>query len=281
MNHEEWKLRLSALLDGELTGAEREETLKHLDGCEACQSYFAELNAMRDALNGMDEIEPPAGFAAGVMQRLHEGSRGNAWAAPKPKRRIPRAWAGMAACAAAVLLAVTLPRMRMGSSAPTASGSSTASSSSMYYASSAGGAAAESAPAEAAPSAAMAAPEAVEEAAVEQPPDSVSGAAAFEADSGMGSRSGATADAALPETQAAVFDAAAAETKASAELPEAALSGEGAADWLAANGWQGESGDWYADAGLLRGLPDGLTVSGEIPADYSGAVRVSIGEVTP
>lgn len=108
MDHNSYKELLSALLDGELNENERGTALAHLAECEACRTYFAELNAMRDALGGLDEVEPPEDFAAGVLARLH------AEAAPqKAKKRSPwRGWGALAACAAVIVLAVAaLPRM--------------------------------------------------------------------------------------------------------------------------------------------------------------------------
>ena len=64
---------------------------------------------------------------------------------------------------------------------------------------------------------------------------------------------------------------------AEGDIPTVTLRGEDAEAWLAENGWQGESGDWYADAAALRALPDGLeTDDGALAADFNGAVRVEI-----
>ena len=41
MNHEAYRERLSALLDGELDAEARAETLAHLDGCADCRAYLA------------------------------------------------------------------------------------------------------------------------------------------------------------------------------------------------------------------------------------------------
>ncbi|MBQ7713662.1 MAG: hypothetical protein IJT71_02105, partial [Oscillospiraceae bacterium] len=63
---------------------------------------------------------------------------------------------------------------------------------------------------------------------------------------------------------------------AAEEPPTLTLTGAGAADWLRNNGWQGESGDWYADAALLRALPEGLATDEAPPEGYDGAVRVEL-----
>lgn len=93
---------LSALVDGELNDTERAEVLAHLETCEPCREFFAELTAMHDALGELEEYDAPEGFADGVMARVHE--------APAPKKRTPRtAWLSLAACAAIVIFAVSGP----------------------------------------------------------------------------------------------------------------------------------------------------------------------------
>lgn len=97
---EKYTVALSALKDGELNDTEREEVLAHLETCEGCRDYFAELTAMHAALGELEEYDAPDGFADGVMARLHG----------TPKRRTPRAaWLSLAACAAIVIFAVGGP----------------------------------------------------------------------------------------------------------------------------------------------------------------------------
>ena len=119
-NHEEYKELLSALLDSELDEAARAEVLAHLETCDECRTYFAELTAMHDALGDQEEIDVPAGFARGVLLRLHEESEPRAWAAKEPGKRMAwRRWTALAAGAAVVVLAVTaLPNIRLGGAAP-------------------------------------------------------------------------------------------------------------------------------------------------------------------
>ena len=70
MNHDAYREQLSALLDGELGEEARAEALSHLETCEDCRQYFAELTAMHDALGDMEPIDVPAGFARGVLLAL-------------------------------------------------------------------------------------------------------------------------------------------------------------------------------------------------------------------
>ncbi|MBO4915015.1 MAG: zf-HC2 domain-containing protein [Oscillospiraceae bacterium] len=102
MNHEEYRDLLSALLDGELDEAQRASALAHLDECEECRAYYAELCAVHDAIAELEPETVPAGFAESVMARLLEGEK-----VVKLKKRSPwRGWTALAACAAVVVLAV-------------------------------------------------------------------------------------------------------------------------------------------------------------------------------
>ena len=98
---EEYLPALSAFVDGELNEAERDKVLVHLEACEGCRDYLAELAAMHAAFEDMEEYDAPEGFADGVMARLHEAA---------PKKRLHRAaWLSLAACAALVVVVLGGP----------------------------------------------------------------------------------------------------------------------------------------------------------------------------
>jgi anti-sigma factor RsiW len=59
--------RLSALVDGELDGAERDRAYAHLAGCEPCRSEAAELRALKRKLS---TLLPRAPAEAAMTRRL-------------------------------------------------------------------------------------------------------------------------------------------------------------------------------------------------------------------
>ena len=315
MEHSAYQEMLSALLDGELSDAERETALAHMDGCADCRAYFDELSALRAALGDLDEFDAPEGFAAGVMARLRAGDgaiaplRADNTTKTVKKHFSRHGYAALAACAAVVLLAVyALPNtLRMGSMG----GGNNASNSAVYASPSTTGAAD-------APSSAQAAPAAAADSAsgyvysdgagavMESSTEEENGEKTVFTSNGTANADNGDARAAANGTAGSAADTLASEGEKDNEKmsiansaeepmmplsrPEAygedfpilTLSGEGAALWLAEHGWQGESGAWYADAAALRALPENLSVVyGELSEDYDGAVLVELWEEEP
>lgn len=319
MEHSAYKEQLSALLDGELRGAAREALLAHMETCADCRAYFAELTALRAALGDLEEYDAPEDFAAGVLARMRpEDTAGriragdaaafsgtNSGAAKTVKHRAARrGFAALAACAAVILLAVhALPNaLRMGGGEQSAADSASnivSASPASAPAAPAGGAAA---PAEAAPDADPGYPysyagggelggytagatleSAREEIGAEdakRPPapanDGVSNGAG---DAGRYAAQDADEPASIANDGEAPMAPLSRPEVWGEEFPVLTLSGEGAENWLAENGWQGESGAWYADAAALRALPETLTVVySELSGDYDGTVLVWVAE---
>lgn len=106
--------RLSAYLDQELSVAEAAFVREHLAGCEACATRLSHLAAVDGQLRDLP-ARAPAGyfdsFSARVRTRIEAAQR------PRTRFRVPMwSWA----VAAAVLVAVILPRMPARSLAPAA-----------------------------------------------------------------------------------------------------------------------------------------------------------------
>lgn len=87
---------LSARLDGALTREEERELEEHFAVCPDCRALADQLAQLRDGFSGLEELEAPAGFAQGVMDRVREETRPKV--VPLFKRPQVRALAGLAAC---------------------------------------------------------------------------------------------------------------------------------------------------------------------------------------
>ncbi len=95
---------LSAMADGELSGAEREDSARHTVGCARCAAELASLRALKTAVAEADSPPIPAELLRALLQQA--------------RRSVPRErmsfdglwlrWSLAAACAAAgVLMIVT------------------------------------------------------------------------------------------------------------------------------------------------------------------------------
>jgi anti-sigma factor RsiW len=99
--------RLSALVDGELDGAERDRAHAHLAHCEPCRAEAAELRALKQKLSALTDGAPaedamtkrliamagPGGPvpARGALPRVVPGKRPPAgWMSARPGARQPR-----------------------------------------------------------------------------------------------------------------------------------------------------------------------------------------------
>jgi anti-sigma factor RsiW len=77
--------RLSALVDGELDGAERDRAYAHLAGCEQCRTEAAELRVLKEKLRGLMSGAP----AEAAMTRRLIAMTGPGGPLP-PRRRLLR-----------------------------------------------------------------------------------------------------------------------------------------------------------------------------------------------
>ncbi len=82
--------RLSALVDGELDGAERDRAYAHLAGCKPCQAEAAELRTLKQRLRGLTNGAP----AEAAMTSRLIAMTGPGGPQP-PRRRMLRVVPGM------------------------------------------------------------------------------------------------------------------------------------------------------------------------------------------
>ncbi len=65
---------LSAYVDGEISGEERDQVEAHLVACETCALALAELNAYLDRIGKLEEVDPPPWLTQKVMARVQSES---------------------------------------------------------------------------------------------------------------------------------------------------------------------------------------------------------------
>ena len=112
---EEYASLLDSLLDGELDEETAARVRAHAASCPACAAYLADAAVLRAAFGSVEDVQPPDGFADGVMAAV----RANAAPRKKPRRWLP-AFLSLAACAAVAVTAVRLTPFSAGSSAASA-----------------------------------------------------------------------------------------------------------------------------------------------------------------
>jgi anti-sigma factor RsiW len=81
--------RLSALVDGELSAAERDRVHAHLAGCEACRAEANELRALKKRMRGLGEVPPDDALTRRLIAIAEPGP-------PVPPRRRARRMNGPA-----------------------------------------------------------------------------------------------------------------------------------------------------------------------------------------
>ena len=99
MNCERCLEQLSARLDGELPAGEAAELEAHLAQCSSCLALAQQLEQLHGDFPALAELEAPAGFAQGVMDRVRTKKPAGR-VIPLFRRPQFKALAGLAACAA-------------------------------------------------------------------------------------------------------------------------------------------------------------------------------------
>lgn len=291
MNHDEYREKLSALLDEELDEREKAEVLTHLESCEACRTYLIELTAVRDALSRMNTPFVPEGFAAGVMARLHENEPEKSIESVNNAKNVPETTArsrnrrmiASVAAAAAVLAIVSVPRMfRMGGAA--SESASSLQNGALYGASGSTSSAAAEVYDTTADSAAPEAPMLAESKQALDGGTPAAGAAMAELMEEAPAES-TTNTAAAPESAYDAAMDALPEEESRKEAPVMTLTGDSAADWLAEHGEALGDGRWLVSVEDVNALPDTLELIAvddvQRPTDGMLVITLAEAEVTP
>jgi len=99
---EEYRERVSAMLDDRLSSGEKLELMEHLASCPDCRAYFDDQLAIHEAFADL-EAAAPVGFAESVMERVRLTPQER----KKPTARSRwQHWAAAAACCAVAVLGV-------------------------------------------------------------------------------------------------------------------------------------------------------------------------------
>lgn len=107
MNCRNAQAKLSALVDGELSGKEALALREHLRHCSLCSAEWRELRGLKLALGQLPDVEPPAGLEVRLLEAVRRQSA---------ERRTIRLW--LPATAAAVAACATLALLQFASSQP-------------------------------------------------------------------------------------------------------------------------------------------------------------------
>jgi anti-sigma factor RsiW len=76
--------RISALIDGELTDAERDRVLTHLAGCDECRQEAVALRALKRRMHSLGEAMVDAALTGRLMAMATPGEPGHAPWRPRP-----------------------------------------------------------------------------------------------------------------------------------------------------------------------------------------------------
>ena len=103
---ERYEADLSALLDGELEDAKKEELYAHMADCPECSALYESFSLLH-----LDAQEPPADLTKRIMEAVREEAKpDNITPLPKQKNRwLP--WLAAAACFVLIVGAIAIPRL--------------------------------------------------------------------------------------------------------------------------------------------------------------------------
>jgi len=98
------KKNMSAYIDGESSGADREAIDEHLKTCRGCRAELEALKSSVAFVGGLPEIEPTAGFEAAFRRKLRASEPAPAPAAPWIERILGTPYLRPALAATALLV---------------------------------------------------------------------------------------------------------------------------------------------------------------------------------
>jgi len=101
--HATYRESIQELIDGTIGAIRRAELERHLAECAECRSFLADMEAIREAADALEPLQPPDGVWLQVAGRLRHEGRVQALPAPQPSRA-PRY--AVLAIAASLVLAV-------------------------------------------------------------------------------------------------------------------------------------------------------------------------------
>src|SRR5436305_9184411 len=91
---------ISALLDGELSGAAQAAAEAHLATCTACAAELEATASIRTVVRGLPAVDPPFGLIEGIVRADRKPQR----------RRRPPVWVAGTLAAASLLIVAAAPR---------------------------------------------------------------------------------------------------------------------------------------------------------------------------
>jgi len=100
---------LSMALDGELDETRLRAVMRHVEGCEACRQFRAQLEALAEGYAQLPSMEPRPGFAGRAVARVSGEGRRGGWVGQVAESLSPTPVALSAgSLALGVLLAMTM-----------------------------------------------------------------------------------------------------------------------------------------------------------------------------
>jgi len=123
---------LSALVDGELDGTERDRVLNHVAGCQSCRQEANAMRALKRRLTALGETSAEPAIASRLIELAHSdqgnpagallwlapmGSAQVGWVGDRGSRLLTRTWRLAAASAGGSLIAIGVIAFLLGSGA--------------------------------------------------------------------------------------------------------------------------------------------------------------------